>query len=358
MTATFNQAQRFRDLMFLCISKDNNYMNNFITALNDDERWCINEMMGICFAELLNLQPEDRWSKRRLIDELPEESEEVMYATEDVIMSHLVHTIKADMGAVFVPLKERIFIQWFLDELINAYHKHHNDTPTIMDLFEELFKRSGAIAPPPPLDRELSLASVLQESIGTVVPLQVALGSIMHAATMGQPSICRLPLTVVLLAVVSAFESHTMLGREGSHRDHTKQDPNAKFKSWLGNMQDKQDQDDENKEEPIDPDGSSDDKIKDDSSTRPPEKDDVYVLTLFDKDHDGYLNSKEMSHLFHKAGIPHFPWMRYDLDDDSKLSKKEFSRASVVLKEQASDAFRQSVALAFQQSLSRGSERE
>jgi hypothetical protein len=143
--------------MFLCISKDNNYMNNFITSLNDDERWVMNEMMGICFAQLLNLQPCDDWRKRRLIPELPLNSESIQYATEDVVLSHLVDTIKTDMNAIFLPLKERIFIQWFLDELISAYTKRHNDEPTIMDLFNEIFKRAGAMPPPPPLDRELTL---------------------------------------------------------------------------------------------------------------------------------------------------------------------------------------------------------
>jgi hypothetical protein len=156
MTHTFNLAQRFRDLMFVCISKDNNFMNNFIKNLNDDERSVMNALMGICYSHLLKVQPADNWMERVLIDELPHESDKVLYGTEDVVLSHLVEIVKEDDRAIYTPLRERIFIQWFLDELIGAYHKHHKDDPTILDIFDELFRRSGAIAPPPPLDRELT----------------------------------------------------------------------------------------------------------------------------------------------------------------------------------------------------------
>jgi len=95
---------------------------------------------------------------------------------------------------------------------------------------------------------------------------------------------------------------------------------------------------------PIDDDGSANDKPKEEDLV--PGQDDLYVLNIFDKDHDGSLNGKEMAQLFYRAGVGHFPWKTYDFDDDGKLSKKEFAQASMLLKEKAQPQFQKSVMLA------------
>merc|ERR1719160_1517397 len=78
---TYNLAQRFRDLMILAICQNNNEMNGFICSLNDSERSMMEETMGICFSQMLNLQPYDSFWGRRLISELPEGADTQMYAT-------------------------------------------------------------------------------------------------------------------------------------------------------------------------------------------------------------------------------------------------------------------------------------
>jgi hypothetical protein len=77
-TQTYNLAQRFRDLMTICVAQDNNTMNGFICDLNDGERALLEEAMGICFANMFNLLPADAFFKRRLITELPDDSDTVL----------------------------------------------------------------------------------------------------------------------------------------------------------------------------------------------------------------------------------------------------------------------------------------
>lgn len=154
-SATYNLAQRFRDLMILAICQNNTEMNGFICSLNDSERTMMEETMGICFSQMLNLQPYDSFWGRRLISELPEGADTQMYATEDVILSNMVHRIKDDPMKIYLPLRERMFVQWYLDETTMAYYKKYNIAPRIVDLFKELFELSGAEPPPPPIDPEL-----------------------------------------------------------------------------------------------------------------------------------------------------------------------------------------------------------
>lgn len=112
--------------------------------------------MGICFSNMLNLQPYESFWGRRLITDLPEGSETILYATEDVILSNMVHRIKNDPMCIYTPLKERMFVQWYLDECTMAYYKKYFRAPKIVDLFHELFELSGATRPPPPQDVELA----------------------------------------------------------------------------------------------------------------------------------------------------------------------------------------------------------
>merc|ERR1712224_612465 len=131
MGQTYNLAQRFRDLMTLAVGMDSVKMNSFMSDLNDSERSEIENAMGICFSNMFALQPAPSFWRRRLIPEVPEGAEEMMYATENVILSKLVENIADDPLSIYQPLKNRLFVQWFLDEITMAYYKWHGKAPTI-----------------------------------------------------------------------------------------------------------------------------------------------------------------------------------------------------------------------------------
>lgn len=149
-TKTYNLAQRFRDLMLLVLGTNTSNINRFICDLNDNERQRLEEMMGTCFANLLYLQPADSFWKRRIIPELPEGSDTILYATEDVVLSKLAEKINDDVLCLYHSLKQRIFVQWFLDEVTMAYYKMCGKAPTMSDLFNEIIDLSGYERPPPP----------------------------------------------------------------------------------------------------------------------------------------------------------------------------------------------------------------
>lgn len=149
-TQTYNLAQRFRDLVMVAVGTDSNVLNGFISDLNDTERMQVEETMGICFAKLFGLQPSDSVWKRQLIADLPEGSNTTLYADENVILSKLVHQVKDDPLYLYTSLKERVFVQWYLDEVTMAYYKKYGNAPELVDLFDEIVNLSGDERPPRP----------------------------------------------------------------------------------------------------------------------------------------------------------------------------------------------------------------